>query len=169
MPLPFLSSRTNYSDKRLELAKCKFLSMMPHESWMRLNILAALLPLYGHSNQMWYRVLHGPLVNVTRAPAQDGNAGLLKQALAARQMRHTQRLTQTYLTLSLADIARHVGLASPQEAEQHILRQTSCLHAMLDVTRIICCALAWKACTHRWSAAHCHGHTCVFTLSPVDQ
>lgn len=48
--------------------------------------------------------------------------GLVKQALAARQMRLTQRLTQTYLTLSLADIARHVGLASPQEAEQHILR-----------------------------------------------
>ena len=55
-------------------------------------------------------------------PAQDGNVGLMKQALAARQMRLTQRLTQTYMTLSLADIARHVGLASPQEAEQHILR-----------------------------------------------
>jgi len=55
-------------------------------------------------------------------PLQDGNAGLVKQALAARQMRQTQRLTQTYLTLSLADIATHVGLPSPQEAEQHILR-----------------------------------------------
>lgn len=54
---------------------------------------------------------------------QEGNAGLVKQALAARQMRQTQRLTQTYLTLSLADIARHIGLASPQEAEQHILRR----------------------------------------------
>ena len=53
---------------------------------------------------------------------QDGNAGLVKQALAARQMRQTQRLTQTYLTLSLADIARQIGLASPQQAEQHILR-----------------------------------------------
>ena len=63
---------------------------------------------------------------------QDGNAGLLKQALAARQMRHTQRLTQTYLTLSLADIARHVGLPSPQEAEEHILRQAASLLAQLQ-------------------------------------
>ncbi len=58
--------------------------------------------------------------------AQDGNAGLVKQALAARQMRQTQRLTQTYLTLSLADIARQIGLASPQQAEQHILRCGAC-------------------------------------------
>lgn len=62
------------------------------------------------------------LALISTVPAQDGNVGLVKQALAARQMRLTQRLTQTYLTLSLADIARHVGLASPQEAEQHILR-----------------------------------------------
>jgi hypothetical protein len=62
------------------------------------------------------------LTLISTSPAQDGNVGLMKQALAARQMRLTQRLTQTYLTLSLADIARHVGLASPQEAEQHILR-----------------------------------------------
>lgn len=71
-------------------------------------------------------------VVVMKATAQDGNAGLLKQALAARQMRHTQRLTQTYLTLSLADIAQHVGLPSRQEAEQHILRQAASLLAMLD-------------------------------------
>ena len=75
--------------------------------------------------------MHGLPMNMMEALAQDGNAGLLKQALAARQMRHTQRLTQTYLTLSLADIARHVGLASPQEAEQHILRQAPCLYAVL--------------------------------------
>ena len=90
-----------------------------------------------------------------QAPAQDGNAGLLKQALAARQMRHTQRLTQTYLTLSLADIARHVGLASPQEAEQHILRQaymSSMPCSMGWSRRIIClCSLCTgRRCTHRY-------------------
>jgi COP9 signalosome complex subunit 3 len=37
-------------------------------------------------------------------------------------MRAIQKLTQTYLTLSLADIASHVGLGSPAEAEQYILR-----------------------------------------------
>ena len=33
-----------------------------------------------------------------------------------------QRLTQTYLTLSLADIASQVGLSGADEAEAHILR-----------------------------------------------
>ena len=66
--------------------------------------------------------------------AQDGNAGLVKQALAARQMRQTQRLTQTYLTLSLADIARQIGLASPQQAEQHILRCGACSWHQLRCT-----------------------------------
>ncbi|CAK0785025.1 hypothetical protein CVIRNUC_008230 [Coccomyxa viridis] len=65
---------------------------------------------------------------------EDGNAGLVKQALAARQMRQTQRLTQTYLTLSLADIARQIGLASPQQAEQHILRMVDAgeVYAQID-------------------------------------
>ena len=53
---------------------------------------------------------------------QDGNAGLVKLALAARTKRAVQRLTQTYLTLSLADIAAQVGLSGPDEAEAHILR-----------------------------------------------
>ena len=84
-----------------------------------------------------------------QAPAQDGNAGLLKQALAARQMRHTQRLTQTYLTLSLADIARHVGLVSPQEAEQHILRQAYCPYAMLH-------GMVRDMCLAAYALGHCH-------------
>lgn len=56
------------------------------------------------------------------AAMQDGNAGLVKLALSARTMRAIQKLTQTYLTLSLADIAAQVGLGSAAEAEQHILR-----------------------------------------------
>ena len=55
-------------------------------------------------------------------PVQDGNAGLVKLAMAARTKRAVQRLTQTYLTLSLADIASQVGLAGADEAEAHILR-----------------------------------------------
>ncbi len=56
------------------------------------------------------------------AEMQDGNTGLVKLALNARTMRAIQKLTQTYLTLSLADIAAQVGLGSAAEAEQHILR-----------------------------------------------
>ena len=56
---------------------------------------------------------------------QDGNTGLLNLALEARTMRAIQRLTQTYLTLSLAHIAENVGLPSAQVAEQHILRYKS--------------------------------------------
>jgi COP9 signalosome complex subunit 3 len=56
---------------------------------------------------------------------QDRNAGLVKQVLASLPARTIQRLTQTYLTLSLADIARAAGLAGPAEAEQVILRMVA--------------------------------------------
>ena len=53
---------------------------------------------------------------------QDGNWGLVQLASEGRTKRRIQRLTQTYLTLSLQDIAATARLASPQEAELHILR-----------------------------------------------
>lgn len=53
---------------------------------------------------------------------QDGNMGLVKLVLAGRTKRAIQKLTQTFLTLSLADIAQQVGLQSAAEAEGHILR-----------------------------------------------
>ena len=40
----------------------------------------------------------------------------------SRTMRRIQRLTQTYLTLSLQDIAATARLASPQQAELYILQ-----------------------------------------------
>lgn len=54
--------------------------------------------------------------------AEDGNMGLVKLVLAGRTKRAIQRLTQTFLTLSLADIAQQVGLQGAAEAEGHILR-----------------------------------------------
>ncbi len=56
---------------------------------------------------------------------QDGNTGLVKLVLAGRTKRAIQRLTQTFLTLSLADIAEQVGLENASEAEGHILRYTT--------------------------------------------
>lgn len=54
--------------------------------------------------------------------SEDGNMGLVNLVLAAKTKRAIQKLTQTFLTLSLADIAQQVGLESAAEAEGHILR-----------------------------------------------
>uniref|UniRef100_A0A7N0T9K5 COP9 signalosome complex subunit 3 n=1 Tax=Kalanchoe fedtschenkoi TaxID=63787 RepID=A0A7N0T9K5_KALFE len=52
----------------------------------------------------------------------DSNLGLVKQAVASMYKRNIQRLTQTYLTLSLQDIATTVHLSSAKEAEMHVLQ-----------------------------------------------
>lgn len=53
---------------------------------------------------------------------QDNNLGLVKQVVSSMYKRNIQRLTQTYLTLSLQDIANMVQLNSPKEAEMHVLQ-----------------------------------------------
>lgn len=55
-------------------------------------------------------------------PSQDKNLGLVKQVVSSMYKRNIQRLTQTYLTLSLQDIANTVQLNSPKEAEMHVLK-----------------------------------------------
>ncbi|KAM7279811.1 hypothetical protein ACFE04_006945 [Oxalis oulophora] len=52
----------------------------------------------------------------------DKNLGLVKQVLSSMYKRNIQRLTQTYLTLSLQDIANIVQLNSPKEAEMRVLQ-----------------------------------------------
>ncbi|KAI5558622.1 hypothetical protein BDE02_17G055200 [Populus trichocarpa] len=52
----------------------------------------------------------------------DNNHGLVKQVVSSMYKRNIQRLTQTYLTLSLQDIAKIVQLSSPKEAEMHVLQ-----------------------------------------------
>ncbi|CAN1817600.1 COP9 signalosome complex subunit 3, partial [Linum perenne] len=53
---------------------------------------------------------------------QDNNLGLVKQVVSSLYKRNIQRLTQTYLTLSLQDIADTVKLNSAKEAEMHVLQ-----------------------------------------------
>ncbi|KAF0460716.1 COP9 signalosome complex subunit 3 [Gigaspora margarita] len=56
---------------------------------------------------------------------KDGNFGLVKQTLDAIYRRKIQQLTQTYLTLSLVDIADAIGLEgrdAPKIAERYILQ-----------------------------------------------
>lgn len=50
------------------------------------------------------------------------NLGLVKQVVSSMYKRNIQRLTQTYLTLSLQDIANTVQLNTPKEAEMHVLQ-----------------------------------------------
>ncbi|OVA15394.1 Proteasome component (PCI) domain [Macleaya cordata] len=52
----------------------------------------------------------------------DNNLGLVKQVVSSLYKRNIQRLTQTYLTLSLQDIANTVQLNTPKEAEMHVLQ-----------------------------------------------
>lgn len=52
---------------------------------------------------------------------RDNNLGLTKQVLASLYKNNIQRLTKTFLTLSLADVAARVQLSGPAEAEKYIL------------------------------------------------
>lgn len=52
----------------------------------------------------------------------DNNMGLVKQVISSMYKRNIQRLTQTYLTLSLEDIANTVQLNNAKEAEMHVLQ-----------------------------------------------
>lgn len=53
---------------------------------------------------------------------KDNNMGLVKQCIISLYKKNIQRLTKTFLTLSLADMAGRVQLPSPSEAEKYVLR-----------------------------------------------
>jgi len=53
---------------------------------------------------------------------KDRNFGLIKQCIQSLYRRNIQRLTQTYITLSLSDIAENCALPSAKSAETSILR-----------------------------------------------
>ncbi|CAO1415503.1 unnamed protein product [Diamesa serratosioi] len=52
---------------------------------------------------------------------RDNNMGLVKQVLATLYKKKIQRLTKTFLTLSLTDVASRANLSGPAEAEKYIL------------------------------------------------
>lgn len=56
---------------------------------------------------------------------QDSNLGLAKQCLVSLHKKNIQRLTKTFLTLSLEDMTERVKLSSVEEAESYILRMVS--------------------------------------------
>ncbi|XP_074111572.1 COP9 signalosome subunit 3 [Cotesia typhae] len=52
---------------------------------------------------------------------RDHNLGLVKQVLSYLYKKNIQRLTKTFLTLSLSDVASRVQLPGPADAEKYIL------------------------------------------------
>lgn len=58
---------------------------------------------------------------------RDHNMGLVKQVSSVLYKKNIQRLTKTFLTLSLSDVASRVGLPGPGDAETHILNMVSSL------------------------------------------
>ncbi|XP_060534837.1 COP9 signalosome complex subunit 3 [Cylas formicarius] len=68
---------------------------------------------------------HGELNSVLSKHSEvftrDHNMGLIKQVSAVLYKKNIQRLTKTFLTLSLSDVASRVGLPGPGDAEKHIL------------------------------------------------
>ena len=78
--------------------------------------------------------------------------GLVKLVSQSLTKRNIQRLTQTYLTLSLGDIAANVGLASAQEAEMYILRWAVQMEECCDMMIVWTVWAAVKTeCMHAWS------------------
>lgn len=59
--------------------------------------------------------------NLAAVFQRDENMGLIKQCLTQVHKRNIQRLTETFLTLPIRDVAEHVGLSSEKEAETYIL------------------------------------------------
>jgi len=52
---------------------------------------------------------------------RDNNMGLVKQCTTSLYKKNIQRLTKTFLTLSLSDMANRVQLSGPKEAEKYVL------------------------------------------------
>lgn len=52
---------------------------------------------------------------------RDHNLGLVKQVVSVLYKKNIQRLTKTFLTLSLSDVASRVQLPGPSDAEKYIL------------------------------------------------
>jgi len=64
----------------------------------------------------------------------DSNMGLVQQVVASQTRTNIRRLTRTFITLSLADLASRVGLATPQEVEREIvcMIEAGSIHATIS-------------------------------------
>ncbi|KAI8440207.1 hypothetical protein MSG28_001590 [Choristoneura fumiferana] len=63
---------------------------------------------------------------------RDKNMGIVNQVLNSMYKKNIQRLTKTFLTLSLSDVASRVQLAGPAQAESYILNMKDGMVVFLD-------------------------------------
>ncbi|XP_023161209.1 COP9 signalosome complex subunit 3 [Drosophila hydei] len=77
-----------------------------------------LVNVYGNSSSEELRII---ILKYSEAFTRDNNMGLAKQVATSLYKRNIQRLTKTFLTLSLSDVASRVQLPSAAEAERYIL------------------------------------------------
>ncbi|ALC43544.1 CSN3 [Drosophila busckii] len=77
-----------------------------------------LVNVYGNSSSEELRII---ILKYSDAFTRDNNIGLAKQVATSLYKRNIQRLTKTFLTLSLSDVASRVQLPSALEAERYIL------------------------------------------------
>jgi len=66
--------------------------------------------------------LHKVAENHAEHFSKDGNMGLVKQTIQALYRQNIQRLTKTYITLSLQNITEQVNLPNPDETERRVFR-----------------------------------------------
>lgn len=83
-----------------------------------------LVNVYGNSSSEELRII---ILKYSEAFTRDNNMGLAKQVATSLYKRNIQRLTKTFLTLSLTDVASRVQLPSAVEAERYILNMV-CWH-----------------------------------------
>ncbi|XP_064623892.1 COP9 signalosome complex subunit 3-like [Lineus longissimus] len=57
----------------------------------------------------------------TEVFTRENNMGLVKQVVSSLYRKMIQRLTKTFMTLSLSDMASRVQLSGPKEAEKYVL------------------------------------------------
>jgi len=64
----------------------------------------------------------------------DGNLGLVNQVVQEQTRTNIKRLTKTFVTLSLADVASRVGLETPSQAEREIVEmiKAGSIHATIS-------------------------------------
>ncbi|GFS57964.1 COP9 signalosome complex subunit 3 [Trichonephila inaurata madagascariensis] len=74
-------------------------------------------------------ILYGKIPNLPKFTShvvsrfiKDNNMGLVKQCMSFLYKKNIQRLTKTFLTLSLSDMATKVELEGPAEAEFYVLK-----------------------------------------------
>lgn len=135
MPAMTLSAIMVEAYKKYVLASLlvhgQLLPMPKHTSAVVQRSLKSLTGPYGELANAYSTSSTDELHKVATAHSQvfdkDKNFGLVKQVIQSLYRRNIQRATQTYLTISLADIADTVKLAAPplppaKEAEKRIVR-----------------------------------------------